>query len=118
MARAPSLLTFLKQNWLIVGMLSVACIAVLWFGGSMVRDIVYFNDPANQDKDLRGWMTPRYIVMSYDLPRSVVADVLELSSIDQRRILLRDVADEMGVTMDELTDMVRATAAEHRATGQ
>ncbi|MDD9922825.1 MAG: hypothetical protein OXQ92_11185 [Boseongicola sp.] len=111
----PQLLQFLRKNWLPTAVLVGACFLVIWFLTRAALDFVHFNDPKHQDADLKGWMTPRYIVRSYDLPRSLVFDTLGLQDPDRRGVPLRRIAEDMGLTLEELTDLVREVAEEHRA---
>lgn len=111
----PHFKSFLRDNWIVAGLFVLSLVAIVWFTASSIGEFLYFNDPANKDVALKGWMTPKYIVLTYDLPRPLVADMLGLTSMDQRGTPMRDVATEMGVTLDELTDIVRAAAAAHRA---
>ncbi|PUB13596.1 hypothetical protein [Yoonia sediminilitoris] len=115
MLNSPHLLSFLRQHWQIVGVIALASAAALWFAISVLLDFIYFNDPKNQDIALKPWMTPRYIVMSYDLPPEVVAELLDLTPQQDRRVPMRDIAEKMGITLDELTEIVRAAAAAYRA---
>jgi len=110
--------SFVRKHWLAVGCFVLFSLAALWFAFVFISDFLYFNDPRNQDAQLKGWMTPRYVVMTYDLPRPLVADILGLTSMDQRGMPMRDIAAEMGVTLEELTEIVRAAAADHRANAQ
>ena len=59
-------------------------------------------------------MTPRYVALSYDLPRPVMMELLELeeSSIGPRR--LDRIAQNIGISLDELTERVRLAAIKHR----
>lgn len=108
--------SFLKQNWFIVSVLVVASIAALWFALSMAMTVIYFYDPRHMDEPLRPWMTPRYVGMSYDLPRATVLDILGLPKDVEKGVRLHDVSVDLGVSMPELTDRVRDAAAAYRET--
>ena len=112
---SPRLAGFLRQNWLLVSVTVAVVIAVGWFGVQFLLDFLYFNDPRNVDGALKGWMTPRYIVLTYDLPRPFVRDLLELSAEGQGGIRLAIIAENLGLTFDELTTRVREAAAQYRA---
>lgn len=105
---------FARQNWLLLGVFALAMVVALWFAVQFTLNFLYFNDPRNKDVDLKGWMTPRYVVMTYDLPRPLVAELLGLTDPSQRGQSLRRIADDMGLTMEELTELVRAEAAIYR----
>lgn len=108
-----SFVSFAKKNWPVLTVFAVSSLAALWFAAGVVLDLIYFNDPRHKDEALKGWMTPRYVVMSYDLPRGVVADALGLVE-GQGRVRLKKLAGDQGLTLDALTERVRAAAAAHR----
>lgn len=112
-----SFIAFAKTHWLGLSVFAVAAIACLWFAGSFVADLIYFNDPRHQDVALRPWMTPRYVVMSYDLPRPLVAEVLELPRDGGPRERMDDIAARLDLSLEELTDRVRNAADIYRAGG-
>ena len=107
---------FARENWALLSVFLLALAVALWFGVQFVLQFIYFHDPRNQDVELKGWMTPKYVVLTYDLPRSLVAEILGLTDPSQRGRPLRRIADDLGLTMEELTERVRAEAAEYRET--
>lgn len=110
-------MAFARKHWLAMAVFSAATLTCVWFAASFVLDLIYFNDPRHQDEALRAWMTPRYIVMSYDLPRPIVAEVLDLPP-DGSRLKMDTIAADLGLTLDELTERVRAAAELYRAGDQ
>ncbi len=107
---------FAQQNWALLSVFLLALTVALWFGVQVFLQFLYFHDPRNQDVDLKGWMTPKYVVMTYDLPRPLVAEILGLTDPSQRGRPLRRIAADLGLSMEELTTRVRAEAAEYRET--
>ncbi|MDX8347969.1 hypothetical protein SLH49_08220 [Cognatiyoonia sp. IB215446] len=95
---------------LFLGSLAVA----LWFAFHAITDALYFNDPRNVDVALKPWMTPRYVVLTYDLPRPLVMELLELDPDDDRGIRLGRLAQERNISMDDLTTLVRDATAAYR----
>ena len=106
---------FIRKNLLLVSLTVLTLVVIFWFGFRLLADFLYFNDPRNVDVDLKGWMTPRFIGITYDLPRELVFEVLELSPESARGQRLRFVAEDLGLTLDELTEKVRAAAKVYRA---
>lgn len=106
--------TFVRQNWLLVAVFLTALALAVWFASHAIMDAIYFNDPRNVDVDLKRWMTPRYIVMTYDLPREFVLDLLSVDGDAGPGIHLGRLAQERGVTMEELTTLVRDAAVTYR----
>jgi hypothetical protein len=108
------LFSFIQQNWLTVSLFVGSLALALWFAFHAITDALYFNDPRNVDVALKPWMTPRYVVMTYDLPRPLVMELLELDPEDDRGIRLGRLAQERNLSLDELTALVRDAAAEYR----
>ena len=106
---------FARQNWGLVAIFLIATLAAIWFASRVFMDFLYFNDPRNVDVDLRPWMTARFIVLTYDLPRPLVFELLGFEESARGGQRLGNVAKEMGLTMEELTELVRLGAAQHRA---
>ena len=106
---------FIRSNVLLVTLTVITLCFILWFGSRFVLDFIYFHDPNNVDVELKGWMTPRFIVLTYDLPRPFVFDLLELGTGDDKGQRLGAVAKEMDVSLEELTQKVRDAAADYRA---
>lgn len=107
-------LAFARKNWLPLGIFFGALAVALFFASRVFLDFLYFNDPKNVDVDLKPWMTPRFIVITYDLPRPVVFEILALDPKEDRGLRLRRVAERQGVSMEELTARVRDAAAAYR----
>ncbi|UWQ20138.1 hypothetical protein [Jannaschia sp. W003] len=111
---AARLVAFACQNWGLLSVLLLMLAVALWFAAQVVLDFFYFHDPAHVDVDLKPWMTPRFIVLTYDLPRPFVFDTLGLDDKSGRGQRLGRVAREMGVTMEEVTAQVRDAAEAYR----
>ncbi|MBU2957634.1 hypothetical protein Q4511_01150 [Paracoccus sp. 1_MG-2023] len=104
------LIGFARANWAALLILGCASAALIWFATGFALDLARHDNVPLHDQALKPWMTPRFVVMSYDLPREVVADVLELPPTGPGRLKLGTIAREMGVTMEELTERVRDAA--------
>lgn len=105
---------FIKDNWIVLTVFAASSLAAAWFAINFLLNVIYFNDPRHQDEALKAWMTPRYVVMSYDLPRQVVADVLALPEGGPQGRKMDEIAKDMDLTLDELTVLVRQAADAHR----
>ncbi len=110
--------TFLRKNWMLLSGLIAAVIVAIWFATQVIMEFLYFNDPKNVDVDLKRWMTPLYIVETYDLPRPKVFEILQIDLEADRGRRLGRIAQRDGVTMEELTEKVREGAAQYRAQQQ
>jgi hypothetical protein len=94
----------------------VALCALGFFGVRTISSTLYWMDPDHQDQALAGWMTPRYVMRSYQLPPDVIGPALFLiKDAAPRRISLDTIAAENGLTMDGLQIRIDAAAAQMRA---
>lgn len=105
---------FWRTNWILLLVFLSALAVVAWFGSHMLLSFLYFRDPQHKDVELKGWMTPRYIVMTYDLPRPLVLANLGLTNAEMHGRPLRSIGRDLNMTMEEMTEAVRAFAAEYR----
>lgn len=110
----PKLRTFILQNKLTVGFCAASFLALLYFTGSFAAELIYFNDPRHQNEALKPWMTPRYISLSYDLPRETVDQIFGLTETSEGPRRMRFVAERLDVSLEELTQMVRDAAQDYR----
>ncbi|QUS36292.1 hypothetical protein [Falsirhodobacter algicola] len=106
---------FVRENWLLLSVFLAAILVALFLASRVFMDFLYFHDPANVDVDLKPWMTPRFVVVTYDLPRPFVYELLSLDAKEDHGLRLHRIAERDGITMDELTARVRKAAEEYRA---
>lgn len=91
---------------------TVALCALAYFSVKTISSTIYWMDPAHQEQTLAGWMTPRYVGQSYNLPREIVLEALMMDpNAPPRRISISEIAEQNGMTMDELQTRVDAAAA-------
>jgi hypothetical protein len=94
----------------------VALCALGFFGVRTISSTLYWMDPDHQNQALAGWMTPRYVMRSYQLPPDVLGPALFLvKNTAPRRISLDTIAAENGLTMDDLQIRIDVAAAQMRA---
>ncbi|MBT8458532.1 MAG: hypothetical protein HKP37_06980 [Boseongicola sp.] len=94
---------------------ALVCFAC-YFAFKAIAAAVYWNDPRHQDQPLAGWMTPRYVAQSYEIPPDVLGPALFLDPSQQpRRLRLEDIAAANGVTLDTLQQRVAEATAAFRA---
>ncbi len=106
---------FGRRHWFPISgfVLSAAC--ALWFGFTFLAETIYFNDPRHQNADLKRWMTPHYVVLSYDLPPPVVFEALGVDPWREGRPLhMGRIAQRQGISLEELTQRVRMAAERYR----
>lgn len=100
----------------LIAFVVVVCLAG-FFGVKSTMQLVYWSDPQHQDQDLAGWMTPRYVARSYDVPPEVVIAAFDLATdAPPRRVSLETLAAQEGVTLDVLQARLDTAIAAWRAT--
>lgn len=109
----PKLRSFILQNKLIVGFSSVSFLALIYFAGKFVAQLIYFNDPRHQNEALKPWMTPHYVGLSYDLPREEVDEIFGFTETFEGPRRMKLVAERMDLSLDQLTQMVREAAQDY-----
>ena len=108
--------SFTRQQWLpIAGFLGSFCLAIS-FAFTFLADAIHFNNSENRDIALEGWMTPKYVMLSYDLPRPIVLEALGIKPIpNSRPQRMLEIAENLDLTLEELTQRIRVTASVYRA---
>lgn len=110
--------SFIRSHLLAVAIFVVAIGTAATFGIRFASDARYFKDPAHREQALEGWMTPRYVGMSWGLPKHVIGDIMDLdpdSPRDGRPPTLDQVAATLGITLAELQVRVEDGKARHEA---
>jgi len=84
-----------KRIWLKLGF-GLAAALTLFFVVRAVMFAVFWMDPHRDRHPVEPWMTPRYIVRTYNIPRDALADVLDLHPGDSPKMPLDKLAQERG----------------------
>lgn len=108
-----SLFSFVKKNIIPIGLLIASIAALGFFSFGFIAKLIYFADPKHQNQPLEYWMTPRYVVMSYELPPQVVDEIMDLRPKIDKRKPLKKVTEDLGITLDELQLLVDAAQKAH-----
>jgi hypothetical protein len=94
---------------------TVVCLAG-YFGVRTAAHAIYWADPEHKDQTLTGWMTPRYVARSYNVPAEVVQEAFFLDPKGAPvRISVASIADDHDVSVAELQSRVDAAVAIWRA---
>ena len=88
---------------------------VVFFAARSVAALVYWSDPAHRDQPIEGWMTPRYVVQSWQLPPEVMTEILNAGPMPDRRRTLGEIAEDQGITLHDLATRITAATDAHRA---
>jgi uncharacterized protein (DUF58 family) len=102
-----------RHRWLFVAFLAAVALALLF----AVRVAIYMQDwPEHADEDIEGWMTPRYVALSWDVPPDVIVGALSIPRDGSgRRITLDELAKERGIPVETLAADLEAAIAAFRA---
>lgn len=76
----------------------------LFFAARFTMSAVYWSDPRHADQTPAGWMTPRYVARSWDVPPEVIGEALSLTADGSgRRVTLAELAAARGMTVEALS---------------
>lgn len=105
-----------SRHRLLLGAFVVALAVTLFLAGRAVMFSLYWADPAHSDESIAGWMTPRYIAHSWDVPPEVIGDALGLRPEgNPRRLTVGEIAEGQGVPLSEITDRITVGIEAFRA---
>jgi hypothetical protein len=93
----------------------VAVLGTGFFTSRLVMRAMDWDKRFEEDHQFAPWMTPKYIVHSWDVPRDLVGGVLGLESGGGPRVTLKDLAERRGVPVDQLIAELEAEIALYRA---
>ena len=106
-----------KRHPYLVTAFSLALAAMLFFTVRLAASMIFWNDRAHLDQPLAGWMTPRYITRSWNVPPDLVATTLALERDGAgRRVTLQDLADQQGRSLESLIEDLKVALSSHRTT--
>lgn len=119
MTRRPKTGRTLRRLWQRAPVLTVvaggAALLALVFALRLVMAVLHWN-AAPTDPDLAGWMTPRFVAHSWNMPPEVILDSLTLAPDGSgRRITLAELAQARGIPLAVLLDQLHAAIDAHRA---
>ncbi len=102
-----------RHRWLLIGFCAAVAVAFLF---AVRAAIVMHGWPDHADEEIEGWMTPRYVAMSWDVPPEVIAGTLDLARNGSgRRVTLEELARRRGVPVATLAAELEAAIAAYRA---
>jgi hypothetical protein len=94
---------------------ALALLGTALFGLRATVSTLRWADPARQDQEIAGWMTPRYVARSWDVPPELVAAALGLQQDGTgRRATLQEIAEARGLPLAALVSALEAAIADHR----
>lgn len=106
-----------KHRFLFIAFIT-ALVVTAFFAARLVLFSLYWAEPAHQDQPVEGWMTPRYVALSYDLPPGVVRDALELEPVDGERRTLEEIAESSSLTLEEIQRRIDEAVRSRKGDGE
>lgn len=104
------------SRWLVIAFI-LAAMVTLFFGMSAFRHARDFG--AAPDQPIAAWMTPRYIVHSWDVPRDVMTQAIGIDpTVRPGPKSLDRIASDQGIPTDVLIRRIEDAIAAHRAGSQ
>jgi hypothetical protein len=97
----------MRRKWLLAGFVLTAALTA-FFAVRAIMFAVYWMDPERGHHPVEPWMTPRYIVRAYDIPREVLAETLNLEPGDSPKMPLDKLARERGTDVMPMVQAVQA----------
>ncbi len=101
-----------RHNRLLVLAFLVALSLAVFFGLGALRHAHDFK--TIPDQTIQGWMTPRYVSHSWDLPRDTMIETLDLQP-ESGRFTLEELAEDRGIPVAVLIERIEAAITRHRA---
>ena len=106
-----------KHRFLFIAFVA-ALVVTVFFGVRLLVSSLYWPDPDQHDQPVKGWMTPRYVAHSYDLPPGTVREALELEDLDGERRTLADITETSSLNLEEIQRRVNDAVRSHEGGGQ
>lgn len=102
-----------RHRWLLMGFAAALALALFFGVRAAVLAVLW---SGHQDETLAGWMTPRYVAMSWDVPPEVVGEALAIAQDGSgRRLTLAEIAAARGVPLAALEAELADAIAAYRA---
>ncbi|WP_116556489.1 hypothetical protein [Pararhodobacter oceanensis] len=102
------------SRWLVRAGFASALALTLFFAVRLIMGAIYWNDPSKIDQTPAGWMPVGYVARSWEIPRDVLIDALDLASMPRRRRTLEHIAEDRGIPLDTLVTEIMAVIEHHR----
>lgn len=113
---------FLRTHPVVFGVFatSLAILVLTLFGFLWHLAHVHLGNDTPRDQALESWMRPRYVAMSWRVPPKVLReDILLIGPPPKDRerepMTMEEIAAQKGVTLEQLTEIVRDGAAAFHA---
>lgn len=95
--------------------LALALALAGFFAVRLALGAIFWSDPQNRDLPIAAWMTPRFVAMSWHVPKEVVIDALGMTPDGRGPQPLDRMAAERGVPVSDLIADLEQAIADWRA---
>jgi hypothetical protein len=110
-----SLRWLFRRHPILSSAFALAVALALFFAIRLAVATLVWSHPPIADQQPEGWMTPRYIAHSWQVPPDIVAEALAVDRDGAgRRITLNMIAKSTNQSVDELAVKLTAAIAEYR----
>lgn len=103
----------LKRAWshhpVVTSGFLLAVAATIFFAIRSTVFMVYWADPVHQNRPIEGWMTPRYVVHSWQVEPDVLIGVIGDGPMPGKRQSFEDIARDRGISLDDLIARITLT---------
>ena len=96
----------------------LALILTVLFAFRSTAFYFYWSDPEHFDQPVEGWMTPRYIVHSWQLTPEEVMDIIGDGPMPSKRHTLEEIAEDRGIPLETLIANLTKALEAHRSDQQ
>ncbi|MBV7409900.1 hypothetical protein [Maritimibacter sp. DP1N21-5] len=86
----------------------LALLAIVWFGVKSTQDMIGMKSRFSADPEVAGWMTPRYIARTWNIPPEVILESLDLTAEPRKRMTISEIALDKGLTTPDYAAEVEA----------
>jgi len=101
-------------RWLINTGFVLALALTLLFAMRITMTAMFWGDPSRTDQVIEGWMPVGYVAHSWDIPREVLVEALDLVTFESRGRSLNRLAESRGIPLEVLIAHIMATIETYR----
>ncbi|MBC2835344.1 hypothetical protein [Paragemmobacter straminiformis] len=113
MRRGPTIRRLWLRHPVLLPAFLLALAAALFFGLRALSFVVA--QPWRSGQPVAGWMTPRYIQRTYDLPRDTIAAILDIDDQSEARMPVDALARQAGKPLPQVLEAIDAAIAAQKA---
>ena len=105
----------ITHHWKALTVFVMAACVVAFFAGRVVMHQVWRHDPARAEFVIEPWMTPRFVGMRTGVPPELLFETLDINGREARRFTLSEIAEDKGMTVQEVGALLEAAANQAKA---